>query len=165
VPVKKADAVGPAPKWRLPKNSKVRKTAMKILALRLHGVSDEDIAKAVGLANASTVRGYMYRAGKNGWLTEEVTTPKDAIEYDLMHKVVRNIGEALDSPDDERRDKMTVKVAEGTIFKQFDVDASAAKPSMTMLAVQVVMPEGAQAPTVREGAAVGVGNIIDVDPL
>lgn len=153
----------PVPKWKLPPNSKVKKTAMKILALRLRGFSDDDIAKAVGLANASTVRGYIYRAGKNGWLSDELTTPKDRVEFDLLHKVVRNIDEALDSPDDERRDKMTTKLFEHTIAKQFEQDGLGAKPAMTMLAVQVVMPEGAQAPTVREGAAVGVGNVIDAE--
>lgn len=148
------------PKWKLPKNSKVKKTAMRILALRLHGMSDDDIAKAVGLANATTVRGYIYRAGKNGWLGEEVTNPRDALDFDIMHKVVRNIGEALDSNDDERRDRMAVKVAEGTIFKSYDAQAGQEKPAMTMIAVKVEMPEG-YAPTVREGAAVGSPNYID----
>lgn len=155
-----ASAIAPKPKWKLPKNSKVKKTAMRILALRLHGMSDDDIAKAVGLANATTVRGYIYRAGKNGWLGEEVTNPRDALDFDIMHKVVRNIGEALDSNDDERRDRMAVKVAEGTIFKSYDAQAGQEKPAMTMIAVKVEMPEG-YAPTVREGAAVGSPNYID----
>lgn len=152
------------PKWKLPPNSKVRKTAMKILALRLRGVSGDDIAKAVGLANSTTVSGYMYRAGKNGWLTEEITTPRDSLDFDIMHKVVRNMGEALDSPDDERRDKMAIRIAEGTIFKSYDAEAAAQKPALTMLAVQVVMPDG-PVPSVREGAIVGEANYINTEPI
>lgn len=156
-----APAAKPVPAWaKMPSNSKVRKTAMRILALRLHGMADDDIAKAVGLSNAGTVRSYIYKAGKNGWLSEEIVNPKDAIEFDLMHKVVRNMSEALDSPDEERRDKMTVKVAEGTIFKTFDADAAAKAPPLTAIMVNVQMPEGI-VPQVREGAVVGKPSYVD----
>lgn len=140
--------------WKAPPNSKIRKTAMKIVAMRLGKFADADIAIALGLASAAVVRGYVHRAYKNGWLTEPLDDPKDQIEYEILHKVVRNMHEALDAPEDERRDKMTVEVAKGTIFKSFDQTAGATAQPMNVLAIKIQMPEGAQV-AVREGTMGG----------
>ena len=160
----KASAASPVPYRKPPKGSKLRKTAMQIIAMRMHGFSDDEIAPAVGLKNAQSVKTYVWRASKQGWLTGEIDSPKDKLDYDVMHKVVRNMEQALDSADDERRDRMAVKIAEGTLFKQYDAEAAQNRPPLTQLAVMVVMPEG-NAPTIREGAAVGVGNVMDAEIL
>lgn len=140
--------------WMAPPNSKIRKTAVKILALRLRGMPDAEIATALGLASPSVVRGYIHRAYKNGWLTDDLDNPKDELEYAIGHKLVRNIHQALDSGDPERKDKMTLEVAKGTLFKQFDQQAATSAPALNVLAIKIEMPIGVPG-TVREGTMGG----------
>lgn len=142
------------------KNSALRKTVVKILALRTRGLTMEDIGKSLGLSK-NTVTSYLYRAGKNGWL-EDLDDPKDGLDFDVMHKVVRNMHDALDSKDEDRRDSMTKEIAKGTIFKRYDADAAQQAPPMTVLAVRIEMPEGTPR-TMRPGTAVGVPQYIDGD--
>lgn len=146
--------------WRLPPNSRIRATALKILALRLKGIPDAEIATALGIGSTTTLRNYMWRAGKNGWLTEEIDNPRDRLDYDIMHKVVRNMDEALDDPDDERRDKMTVEVARGTIFKSYDQQGISNAPPLNVLAIKIEMPDG-EAPKPREGTMIGAPAYLD----
>lgn len=126
---------------------------MKILALRAREMTNPQIGEMLGLT-AGTIDQYLYRAGKMGWLEELVDDPKDAIEYDVLHKVVRNLHDALDCDDPDRRDSMTVEVARGTLFKKFDPKTNVAPPPLTMLAVKIEMPAG-EMPSVRAGAIVG----------
>lgn len=152
-----------APKWKLPHRSKVRKTALKIVAFRLRGFPDSEIAQMVGLKSAETVRGYLWRAGKNGWLPDEIDNPRDRLDYDLMHKVVRNMGQALDDCTDlERRDKMTLEVAKGTIFKTYDPQQAQAAAPLNVLSINIEMPTG-PAPTIREGTTGGAPAFVDAD--
>lgn len=148
--------------WRAPKNSKIKKTAMKILAMRLRGFPDTEIATALGLASSSVVRGYIHRAYRNGWLTDDLDNPKDKIEYEIGHKLVRNMHEALDSPDTERRDKMTVEVAKGTLFKQFDQQTGSVAQPLNVLAIKIEMPEGTPQ-KVREGTIGGRPAFVDAE--
>ncbi len=153
--------------WKAPPNSKIRKAAMKIVAMRIRGFSDADIAVALGLASGQMVRSYLYRAHKNGWMTDELDNPKDKVEYEIGHKLVRNMHEALDSKDPERKDHMTIEVSKMTIAKQFDQAVSAAPP-LNVLSIKIEMPVGAPgvmregtmggAPAYVEGEAVDVSN-------
>lgn len=162
LPISSTATIVPAaekkPDWKLPKNSSVRKTVIKIIALRTRGLSMAECATALGLSH-NTVTAYMYKAGKNGWL-ENLDDPKDAIEYDVIHKVVRNLHEALDSSDEERRDKMTIEVAKGTAFKKFDPQQSDVRPALTMIAVRVETPTG-EPLKIREGAIVGSPSFVE----
>jgi isopentenyldiphosphate isomerase len=127
-----------------------------IIGLRLQGKSKEEIATELGLKPA-TINQYMFFAGRNGWLKKTAIDPSDRLEHEVMHKVVRNIDEALDSDDEERRDRMTVKAAEGVLFPRYKEQATEAAAPMMMIGVRIEMPNipGTPAPTVREGTTGG----------
>ena len=134
----------PARSWWLPDNSKVRPVAMQIIAMRLSGMEDPEIAKALQISEKS-VSPYVYRATKNGWLDIDYD-PKERIQYQVMHQVVKELENGL--ADSVRmnngmkvRTAVALKMAEGTVFKQFDQQATAPVAS-TVVAVQVVMPDG-----------------------
>lgn len=145
--------------YKLPAKSKLKKTVMRILVLRTKGYALADIGEMLGLS-PHTIRGYLYKAGRNGWL-EDLDDPRDRIEHDILHKVVRNMSDALDSADESRRDDMTIKIAQGTVFKTFDQQANQAPPIMT-LAVKIEQAEGATT-TVRAGAVVGRPAFVEGD--
>lgn len=150
--------------WRRPPNSKVRKTALQIVALRLRGMSDEDIAPIVGLKNPRAITQYLWLAGKNGWLDDiEETSPKDRLDYSAMHKVVRNMERALDSEDPERADKMAVEIAKGTLFKSYDTAGAQQAPPLGALMINIQMPEGVPMQTIREGTTGGIPTVIDAE--
>lgn len=148
------------PNYKLPATSKLKKQVVRILALRTRGYSLAEVGEAMGLS-PNTVRGYLYRAGRNGWL-EDMDDPRDRIEHDVLHKVVRNMSEALDSADESRRDDMTIKVAQGTIFKTFDQSAQAAQPNVLALALKIEHVQGAIT-EVRQGAIHGKPAFVDAE--
>lgn len=130
--------------WWLPDDSKVRPTAMAIIARRIQGEDDADIAKALGISEKS-ISPYVYRATRNGWLDIDYN-PKERVQFQMMHRVVEQLEEGL--KDGERmntgmrvRTAVALKVAEGTLFKQFDQQVAVQQGS-TVVAVQVIMPEG-----------------------
>lgn len=154
----------------LPDDSKVRKTVMHIIAMRLAGIEETEIAKSLGIAR-STISHYIYLAGKNGWLTaQDVPDPKDRLEYQLVHKVMDNLEEALD--DDARhetsgikvRHAVALKIAEGTVFKKFDQAVIQPHQKNTVVAIRIEMPPG-EPQQVREGTLGGVSNYIDTETV
>jgi hypothetical protein len=126
-----------------------------IISMRLEGKDNEEIAAALNIKPAS-VNQYMYWAGKYGWLSKDAVDPNDRLTHELSHKVVRNMDEALDSDDEERRDRMTVKVAEGVLFPRYKDQQQTVAP-MTMLGVKIEFshPPGEALPKVREGTTGG----------
>lgn len=150
------------PIWRLPDDSIVRERAMKIIAFRLGGMSDDEIAKYLGIGRRS-IGPYIYRAGKNGWL--DYNSPREAIENGLAHKVLRNLNAMLDNGDDAATQReVTLEVAKGTIFKAFDQDRGAqVEQAAPVVALQVVItkPEQAALPPIREGTLGGVPNYVE----
>lgn len=150
------DTTGVKPSWYLPPDSKIRVVAMQIIAMRISGMEDEAIAEALGIS-VKSISPYIYRATKNGWLT--LDDPKARLEYQMMHKVMDNINEGLNDTSRHMTSGMRVKtavalkVAEGTIFKQFDTVADRT-PSTTIVAVKIEMPEGPR-PQIRAGNDVG----------
>jgi predicted transcriptional regulator len=158
---------------RLPADSLVRKKAMHILAMRMAGNTNQEIAKALDIAERS-IRQYIYLAGRNGWLVESENwaDPADRLEFELSHKVIRNLDEAMD--DDARNEKtgmkvktaVALKVAEGTIFKKFS-EAVVQPNHSNILAIRIETLVGTAVEVVREGAGGGTprfteGEIIDV---
>ncbi len=130
--------------WWLPDNSTVRPVAMQIIAMRLSGMEDAEIAKSLGIS-ANSISPYVYRATKNGWLDIDYN-PKERIQFQMMHKVVAQLEEGL--TDGARmntgmkvRTAVALKIAEGTVFKQFDQQV-APNAASTVVAVQVIMPDG-----------------------
>ena len=152
------------PSWYLPPDSKVRAVALNIMAMRAAGKSDEEIAVELKISPKS-VSPYVYRAAKNGWLTAD--TPMDRVKYELMNRVVERLGEGLE--DGARhmtsgmrvRTAVALKMAEGTIFKEFDQTATGPMQS-TVVQVQVIMPPGAPQ-TMRDDTAGGTPNYVDAE--
>lgn len=112
--------------------------------MRLAGQEDAEIAKALNISEKS-ISPYVYRATKNGWLDIDYN-PKERIQFQMMHRVVERLEEGLN--DDARmntgmkvRTAVALKVAEGTVFKQFG-DQQQQQAATTVVAVQVVMPDG-----------------------
>jgi hypothetical protein len=141
--------------WYLPPDSVVRTTALKIIAMRAAGVTNAEIASTLGISEKS-INPYIYRAGKNGWIDPD--DPTEQLEYKMLHKVVRNLDEALDSGGILQngmpvRTAVGLKIAEGTLFKKFDGVAQTNQPS-TLVAVKIEMPDGPR-PQVRAGNDIG----------
>lgn len=130
--------------WWLPDNSSVRTMALQIIAMRINGQDDADIAKALGIS-VNSVSPYVYRATKNGWLDIDYD-PKQRVQFQMMHKVVQRLEEGLDSSallntGMKERTAVALKVAEGTLFKSFG-EQQTAQTAQTVVAVQVIMPDG-----------------------
>lgn len=158
VPMSRATTPAKRDRTKLPSNSLIRQKVLAIIALRVQGKDSEQIAEALDITPAS-VRQYMWLAGKNGWLSKKAVDPTDRLQYEIAHKVVRNLDEMLDSGDESRRDLATIKVAEGTLFKQMQ-DSAQQAPPVTMIGVRVEVVPGA-ATAVREGTTGGAGHYID----
>lgn len=159
VPMSRAKKpAAPRDRTKLPSNSLVRQKVLAIIALRVQGKTHAEIAEALGLAEGS-VRQYMWLAGRNGWLSRKAVDPTDRLQYEIAHKVVRNLDEMLDSDEESRRDSATMKVAEGMLFKTIAEQAQQA-PAVTMIGVRVEVVPGAST-VVREGTTGGAGHYVD----
>jgi hypothetical protein len=152
------------PSWYLPPDSKVRAVALNIMAMRAAGKTDTEIAAELNIS-AKSISPYVYRAAKNGWLVAD--TPMDRVKYELLNRVVDRLHEGLDDPARHQTSGMRVrtavalKMAEGTIFKEFD-QAGTGQPVSTVVAVQVVMPPGVPQ-TMREDTAGGTPNYVEAE--
>lgn len=153
----------------LPRNGLVKKKALAILALRIDGWTNDEIAAELQIKTKS-VNQYIYLAGRNGWVArrngEVIGDSKDDVELNVLPRVLRNLKEFLDSDDEEVRKEVTLKTADGTLFKKFANDGTATMPQMSALTINIVHPEGA-AMTIREGTTHGTpmfveGQVIDV---
>lgn len=148
--------------WYLPDNSKVRTIALQIIAMRINGMEDEEIATALKISKNS-ISPYIYRATKNGWLDIDYD-PKQRVQLQVMHKVVRNLEEGLDSrrvlnTGMGERTAVALKIAEGTIFKTFG-DEGQQRQGSTVVAVQIVMPDGPRQ-VIREETTGGTPAYVD----
>ena len=156
----------PQPKWRMPPDSDVRETCAKMTALQLAGMTDQEIADYLGLG-LQTIRSYRYLAGKNGWM--EFNTPREAIEFGLMPKVIRNLNAALDDRYRNETTGLTVgttvalKIAEGVTFKEFgQADGTGAALPQTAISIRIEQP--ANPMPLRAGTIGGQAPIIEVEP-
>lgn len=144
------------PGWQLNDDSIVRTKALQIIAMRIAGMEDVDIAKALDMSPKS-ISPYVYRAARNGWL--DIDNPKERLQYQVMHKVVRNLESALDSQavlqtGMKESTAVALKVAEGTVFKQFN-ETPAGPAQQAIVAIKIEMPQGAPQ-TMREDTIGGL---------
>lgn len=154
------------PLYRKHDDSKVRSTAIQIVAMELGGQTREEIAQALNLS-PRTIQSYLYIAAKNGWIDFE--HPKDSIEFQILPKVVRNLTQGLD--DDNRHatsgmtvgQQMALKIAEGTVFKAFDQLAGV--QDNTLVGVKIEIVGGGQKDTVREGTVLGADSYVDAETV
>ncbi len=150
--------------WYLPDNSKVRPVAMQIIAMRLGGHEDEEIAKLLGISPKS-IGPYVYRATKNGWLNIDYD-PKERIQFQMMHRVVERLEEGLEDATRMNtgmkvRTAVALKVFEGTVAKQFG-EQPTQSANTTVVQVQVVMPDGPRQ-TIREDTTGGTPAYINAE--
>lgn len=139
-------------------DSKIRETALKIVAMETAGVEREEICTSLHIT-MGTLKQYLYLAGKNNWI--DFANPRDSVEYGLLHKAVRNLNEALE--DDTRaytsgmpvKTQVALKVAEGTVFKSFDTQPAGQASTLIGVKVEIVNgdPGDIRPGTILGGAA------------
>lgn len=148
----------------LPANSKMRKKAAQIMALKIEGLDNDEIAKRVGLAPRS-LRQYLWIAGKNGWLT--VADPQEEVDYRLAHRAVSNLDELLHArdantgmPDKE----ITLATLRGTgIFRTHDAPvAGIGNGQQNILQINIQTPTG-PVTTIRAGSMQGAPAFVEGD--
>lgn len=143
----------------------MRLKALKIVAMREAGVSEDGIASELGISK-NTISGYLHKAGKNGWL--DFNDPKDQLEYQLMHKVVRNLDEALDDTTRHITSGVMVKtavaekIAEGALYPRLANQQAAVASTLVGIKIQIV---GGEAGTVREGTIMGNSTYVDAETV
>jgi hypothetical protein len=144
------------PGWWLPPDSKVRRISLQIIAMRLAGMEDEEIAHDLGISPKS-IRPYVYRAGKNGWLN--LDSPRERLEIAIANKAVDKLEEMLgDDRVLSRGEKIisheaAIETLKGTVFKTFG-EPVPQQQAQTVVAVKIEMPEGA-VQTIREDTTGG----------
>lgn len=148
--------------WYRPKDSKTRKLVEKVMVLRAAGHKDPAIAKRLHTTPGS-IHQAVYVARKNKWLDED-DEPVD-LEAELAmsvdRKIVRNIGASLDgNMTNWQTHEMTIAAAKGRgVFKNHEVNKGDGSAPMSVVAIQVVMPNvgaGDQMPEVHEDQMGGV---------
>lgn len=144
---------------RVSDDSPIRVTALKIYAMEQAGVTRDEIAKALGLS-VKTIPGYLYKAGANGWLT--FTDPKDTLEYQILHKAVRNLDELLDVPDLATKTEVTLKALDGMVWRKQDLGPQNTQQSIVAVKVEVV---NGGVTAVREGTVMGAGKYLEAEVL
>lgn len=127
-------------------------------------LTQKDAAARMGIAT-QTLTNYLYDATKEGWL--KFTDPLAELKYEIMPMVTRNLKYHLEQGDKD----VTIKTAQGTIFKQF-LDSEGVKDApTTVLALKIEMPPAAQLGATPQIKGVIVGtprtpneSVIDVEP-
>lgn len=145
---------------KAPKDSKVYKTVMAIIALRAQGQTTKEIAETLQIS-VHTVKQYLFRAGKKGWLNlDSFEDPQDQLDVVLKSKVIRNVDEFLDGRDKE----VTLKVFEH--FKPAAGPELQQQPQAMILQVKVDLPQTlVQASTIQIRAGTVGGNLARGIPL
>lgn len=139
----------------LAEDSTIRETAIKIYLLRAAGQSDEQIAQIVGLST-KTLSSYVYKAGKMGWLDDFLHDPRERLEYSIMHKVVRNLDQSLDSEGVlqtgmQERTAVALKIAEGALYPRLQQGAGQQNSMLMGIKIEVV---GGEPQKIREGTVI-----------
>lgn len=158
VPTKNGRPRGRGPKPYAPRDKKVFKTAMAIIALRAQGQTQQEIGEVLGITR-NTVQTYLARANKLGYLKmADFDQPNDQIDVILRSKVVRNVDTLLDARDKDT----TLKVFE-MLNPPVKNDAPIQQTAM-VLQVRVDMPpppvqNPMLPPVVSEGISIREGTI------
>lgn len=137
---------------RAPKDSKVRRTVFAAVALKAQGMKNDAVAEQLGITK-NTLKVYMYRAHKSGWLNiASFEDPDDKLEIVLKSKTIANLDAFLDARDKE----VTLETAKGLgLFKQHQMIKTDAAPAIGIaLSVNVEMPTGTVS-TARPGSIGG----------
>lgn len=93
-------------------------------------LTNSEIAARLGIS-AGHLKTLIYEARKAGWL--RFHDPLDQIEYGLIPKVVANLEHFLDAKDKA----VTIEVAKGTVFKQYQESKGISEAPQTVLALKI----------------------------
>lgn len=153
-------------KWTdLPEDSRIREKAAAIVAMKIQGFDNEEIATKLNLSVRS-LRQYLWIAGKNGWL--KTSDPHDVAEYEITHDVVKGLKELVAYRDKETglpRQEVILRSAEGLgIFKDHSKPQQEQVNHGNVLTVNVVFPEGPR-DEMRPGTTAGVASYVEGEVL
>ena len=123
--------------------------------MRSTGLPEEQIAQILGLS-PKTLPGYLYKAGKMGWLDEFLVEPRERLEYAVMHKVIRNLDESLDSTGllqtgMQEKTAVALKIAEGALYPRLQQNPGSQNSMMMGIKIEVV---GGEPQKIREGTVI-----------
>lgn len=135
---------------RPPKESKVYKVAVAVIAMRAQGVLPKAIADQLGYSE-ETIRKYLYRAYQRGWIAStDLDEPEDRLEL-IKSAVVGNVETTLKERTEngaltKSAKEMTVEAAKGLgLFKTHQVVKGDVGGAIGVaLRVDVVMPPNAR---------------------
>lgn len=111
-------------------------------------LSNSDIAKRLGVA-PKTLTNTIYKARKEGWLTFD--DPLEEVEYGIIPKAVKNLNKFLDEGDRT----VTIEVAKGTLFKQFQESKGISEKATNIIAIRLEIPEVGVEGIIASGKVVG----------
>lgn len=145
-----------------PKDSKIYKTVLAVIAMRAQGVKMKEIAETLGHPE-DVLRQYVSRANRRGWINmSSFDNPDDQLEYVLKHKVTRNVNEFLESRDKD----VTLEAAKGLgMFKTHQVVKGETTQQIGFaLRVQVEMPPtpSGQSPVSIRPGTIGGARGLDI---
>jgi transposase len=152
------------PEWmRIADGSDRHARALKIVAMRGDGQTDDEIAAALGIKK-STLQTTLYRAGRNGLL--DFDSYKDQVEFQLIPKIVARLERDLNSETPAKEmstgTHIALKVFEHTVAKTYDQATQAAPPTTIVgIKVQIV----GDIPPMREGTSMGTNAYVDAEPV
>lgn len=129
---------------KAPKDSRVYKAVMAVIALKAQGKRNAEIATLLDLS-PHTIQTYMHRAHQRGWLTiQSLADPDDQLDIVLRSKVIRNINTLLDTGECAGDKVTTLATAKGLgLFKDHQVVKTNVEGQVGMsLKVAVEMPTG-----------------------
>lgn len=157
IPIKRAPRMKQP---KAPKDSKVYKSVMAIIALKAQGQTTKEIAETLQIS-VHTVKQYLFRAGKKGWLNiSNLDDPQDQLDVVLKSKVIRNVDEFLDIRDKD----VTLKVFEH--FKPAAGPEIQQLPQAMILQVKVDLPQTlVQSSVIQIRAGTVGGNLARGIPL
>ena len=170
--VKNAERIAARKKKRMARtpilDKRLRKWTALIVALRINGKTNPEIAEELGLS-LNTIKSYIRRAMDKGYLkAADMSDPDDRLDHVIIPQVLNNVEELLYARDAlglPLRD-VTIEAAKGTgVFKNHSVNkATTAPPTMMALKVEVVMPPNSGTPVPNSGT-MGGSPLVDVSKL
>ena len=119
-------------------------------------LSNADIARKIGIS-PKTMYGYLSRAARQGWL--KFDDPMSRLEFEIMPKATDNLSYFLDARDRT----VTIEVAKGTLFKQFQESQGISDAPKTILALKLELPSSDGDTPRARGVIMGTPKIIDLD--
>ena len=112
------------------------------------GIKTAEMARRLGIT-PGTLNSVIYKARKEGWLVFD--DPMSKLEHDIIPQTVDNLKKFVDAGDKT----VTIEVAKGTIFKQFQEAKGISDAPVTVLALKIEAPEAGGEVKVMTGQIVG----------